>query len=261
MRPRLFASTARAGVSRLRGAALAAAFVAAGASSASASAFSVNPTQILLSAKTTSALLALRNESGEALRFQLAVFAWSQSPTGEMQLQPTDDVVFFPTLLTLAPRESRNVRVGLTAPPSALEKTYRIFVEELPPLAAPGATASVRVLTKMGVPIFFEPSKPDAQGRLQDVGLRDGIFTFTLSNTGTVHFLPQSVRVRGADRGGQRVLDESEEAWYVLAGTVRKFAVKLPAACAGATVLTVEVQVGTSMLRERLDVPPGACAP
>ena len=66
------------------------------ASSASAATFTVNPTQIFLSGKTTTALLTLRNDSDDSLRFQLTAFAWQQTPTGELSLTPTQDVVFFP---------------------------------------------------------------------------------------------------------------------------------------------------------------------
>ena len=100
--------------------------------SASAATFSVNPTQIYLSGRTTSALLTLRNDSTETLRFQLSAFAWNQSATGEILLEPTQDVVFFPALLTLKQGEERRIRVGSTVSPGAIEKTYRIFVEELP---------------------------------------------------------------------------------------------------------------------------------
>ncbi len=70
------------------------------APSASAATFSVNPTQIYLSGRATSSLLTLRNDSTEMLRFQLSAFAWTQSAAGEIELGPTEDVVFFPALLT-----------------------------------------------------------------------------------------------------------------------------------------------------------------
>ena len=227
-----------------------------------ASAFTVNPTQIFLTPKTTSALLTLRNESDETLRFQLTVFAWDQSPQGEMKLQPTQDIVFFPTLLTLAPKEERKVRVGASTTFAAAEKTYRIFVEELPP-QAPGTTqSSVRVLTKMGVPIFMQPAKTQAQGGLRDLTVKNGVFTFGVSNTGTVHFVPQSVRVRGMSGAGEVVLDKQVEGWYILAGGVRAYELKLPSPeCTKMTALSVEVQVGASTLKERLETPPAACNP
>jgi len=107
------------------------------AGSAWAGAFTVNPIRVVFSPDTHSALLLLHNRGTEALRFQLGVFAWDQSPNGEMQLTPGEDIVFFPSLLTLTPGGTRNVRVGPVTPFAATEKTYRIFIEELPPLATP----------------------------------------------------------------------------------------------------------------------------
>ena len=111
------------------------------AGAAAAATFTVDPTQIFLSGRTGSVLLTLRNESTETLQFQLSVFAWAQSPSGEMQLEPTEDIVFFPTLLTLKPKETRRVRVGSATPQEVREKTYRIFVEELPRSTTLAATA------------------------------------------------------------------------------------------------------------------------
>ena len=128
-------------------AAIALAAVLSSVSPVFASSFTVNPTQIFLAPRTTSALLTLRNESDETLRFQLTAFAWDQSAEGEIKLQPTEDIVFYPALLTLAPKESRNVRVGTATRFEAVEKTYRIFVEELPSQEAHDGQSAVRVLT------------------------------------------------------------------------------------------------------------------
>jgi fimbrial chaperone protein len=91
------------------------------AGAASAATFTVDPTQIFLSGRTGSVLLTLRNDSNETLQFQLSVFAWNQSASGEMLLEPTEDIVFFPTLLTLKPKDSRRVRVASATPQGVRE--------------------------------------------------------------------------------------------------------------------------------------------
>ena len=230
------------------------------AESASAATFSVNPTQIFLSGRTTSSLLTLRNESTEALRFQLTAFAWSQSAIGEIELGPTTDVVFFPALLTLKPGEERRIRVGSTVTPGNIEKTYRIFVEELPPTGEAAATAAVRVLTKMGVPIFVRPVKESAAASLAEVGLRDGTVHFSLQNIGTVHFVPQAITIRGLDREGKPAFEQQVASWYVLSGGRRDFDVAMPPAdCARAASVMIEVGLGATALKESLQTPGGAC--
>jgi fimbrial chaperone protein len=228
--------------------------------SAEAAAFSVNPTQIHLATRSASALLSLRNDSTQALRFELTVSAWSQSASGEMTLEPTKDVVFFPSLLTLKPGEERKVRVGTVVPPGAREKTYRIFIKELPPLEG-GTSAGVRVLTTMGIPIFVRPDKELSSAALNDLRHGGGTLQFALSNTGTVHFVPQKIAVTGfAD--GSPVFEQQVDGWYVLAATRREFSVPLPAGtCARLTSVLIHVEFASGSLEERLQTPGGVCAP
>jgi fimbrial chaperone protein len=225
---------------------------------ASAATFTVDPTQIFLSGRTGSVLLTLRNESNETLQFQLSVFQWAQSPSGQMQLEATDDIVFFPTLLTLKPMETRRVRVGSATVPDAREKTYRIFVEELPPTATT-AGAGVRVLTKMGIPIFVRPAREVATATLNDLRQQEGTLRFTLTNAGTVHVVPQSIKVRGLT-GSNTAFDGELEGWYVLAGGRREFEMTFPKnACAQVTSIVVDIQFASAKLQERLQTPNGVC--
>jgi fimbrial chaperone protein len=231
------------------------------AAPAPAATFSVNPTQIFLAGRTTSSLLTLRNDSTEMLRFQLTAFAWSQSAAGEIELQPTSDVVFFPALLALKPGEERRIRVGSTVAAAAAEKTYRIFVEELPPAGESAAGSAVRVLTKMGIPIFVRPAKEAASATLSELGVRDGTLHFVLRNTGTVHFVPQSISLRGIAADGRPAFEQELAAWYVLAGGRRDFDVALPPAdCGRAVSMVLEIRLGSTSLEETLQTPGGACA-
>jgi len=224
----------------------------------SAATFTVEPTQVVLSARSSGVLLTLSNGGDETLRFELSVFAWIQSPSGEVQLQPTEDIVFFPSLLTLGPHESRKVRVGSVTALGMREKTYRIFVEELPPPVPPAS--GVRVLTKMGIPIFLRPAKEVASATLSDLGQQNGTLRFSLSNAGTVHFVPKEVRVRGLV-GSTEVFDHLLNAWYILAGGRREFEMMAPQAdCAKVTAVVVNVQFGADTLEERLQTPNGVCS-
>ena len=58
------------------------------------------------------------------------------------------------------PGEQRNIRIGTAAPPGASEKTFRIFIEELPAPAAGssgGLPGQVTIRTRLGIPIFLGP--------------------------------------------------------------------------------------------------------
>lgn len=225
-------------------------------SQASAATFTVDPTQIFLSSRTGSVLVTLRNESMDTLSFQLSVFAWTQSSTGEMQLEPTQDIVFYPPLLTLKPSETRRVRVGTATGFDVREKTYRIFVEELPPAETP---KGVRVLTKMGIPIFLRPAKEAATATLSDVRQQDGLVKFTVSNVGTVHVIPRRITVRGL-AGSTTAFERELEGWYLLAGGRRDFETAAPkSGCTQVTSIVVDVQFDSGQVQEHVQTPNGAC--
>ena len=242
----------------VRALALAAMFLHATPETVPAATFTVNPIQVFLSRRAASALLTLRNESPDTLRFELTVFAWSQAPSGEMKLEPTRDIVLFPSLLTLKPSEERRVRVGHVTVPGAREKTYRVFVKEMPPIDGTSA-GGVRVLTNMGIPVFVRPDKEVATASLEALRQHDGRLEFVLANTGTVHVVPQRIRVRGL-AGTSQVFEQPLPGWYVLASSRRDFSVAVPAdTCRRLTTLTVHVEFGSASLEESLHTPGGAC--
>ena len=74
-----------------------------GRSAAEAATFTVEPTQIVFSGRSDQRAPDAAQREHRDAPFQLSVFKWTQSPSGEMQLEPTEDIVFFPALLTLAP--------------------------------------------------------------------------------------------------------------------------------------------------------------
>lgn len=229
---------------------------------ANASTFMVDPTQIFLTAGTSSRLLTIRNDSPETLRFQLTAFHWTQSARGEMELAPTEDIVFFPSLLMLGPKQERKVRVGAVTSFDATEKTYRLFVEELPPIEAEKEAPGVKVLMKMGIPIFLRGGRAESRGEITNLTLREGVLSFGLRNAGNVHFVPDHIQLKGLTASGQALINGRLDAWYVLAGGIREYEIMLPAPdCATVTSLAVEVRVDGSTLTNSLQTPGGVCAP
>lgn len=233
------------------------------AAPAGAADFIVNPIQIFFTGQAQSAILTIQNTSDEPLRFQLDAFAWTQEPNGQMRLAPTGDVIFFPRLLSLAPREQRIVRVGVSTPPGPVERTYRIFVEELPPLATQSAPpGQVRVLARMGIPIFVATRTAQPELRMAGLTVQPGHVLLELRNGGTKHVVPQRVLVRGVGANGEAVWQRELEGWYILAGDHRVFDIPLPRdECLRTRSIAVEVLPGEPPLTERFDVAPQACGP
>lgn len=235
------------------------------AGTAAASAFKVTPVRVTFNGPS-STLLTLKNDSEEALRFQISAFVWTQDAKGGIQLGSTDDVTFFPALLTLKPGEERKVRVATAVTPTDVEKTYRIFFEELPPLETPKekAGAQVRILTRMGIPIFVTPEKAVAEGKIENAKVQAGHLMFDVRNTGNMHFAVQSVKVHGVGSKGETLFDKQVEGWYVLPGSPRNYDLEIPAAdCPKLKTMTLEVQTDiagmTGPLKTEINVPSGSC--
>ena len=236
------------------------------AGNAAASAFKVTPVKVTFSGPS-STLLTLKNESDQPLRFQISAFAWQQDPKGEVKLQPSEDIAFFPALLTLGPGEERKVRVASTVGAEQVEKTYRIFFEELPGMDKPQTSgAQVRILTKMGIPIFVEPQKGYAQASIENVALKNGALGFDVRNSGSVHFALEKVKVRGLAVDGSTAFEQELDGWYVLAGSPRTYDVEVPPdACRKITSVSVEADTDITSLgnagtvTKTFEIAPGGC--
>jgi fimbrial chaperone protein len=224
----------------------------------------VSPVLIELSPQTPTALLTLRNDSPDRIRYEVQARAWRQSPQGEMILDPTTDVIFFPALLTLAPGEQRNVRVGTAAgvTPGEVERSYRIFVEELPPAVRPADATKVRVLTRVGIPVFLEPPKPAPRPEVTGMALAGEKLSFQIRNGGNVRAKPLAVRIVARGGRGEILSDKGIDVWYVLARGERLLDVVLPKErCAEARAVAVEVTLEGGSIRGELPAPRGVCAP
>lgn len=221
--------------------------------------FQVNPIRITLSPQSSSSLLTVRNDSSEKVRFQIGIFEWDQTSEGEMLLNPTEDLIFYPSLLAIDPGDERNIRVGTNKSIVASEKSYRIFVEELPP-ADNSNHKGIRILTKMGVPIFIQPTKQLVQAQLDHMKMGETAFSFEIRNTGNVHFFPRSIHVRGSGSQGETMLANQLQPWYILSGGVRKYSIEIPQKdCPKLQSLTVEVELEGKLLTEAFAMPLNVC--
>lgn len=224
---------------------------------ARAGALDVSPVSVELTGKARTALMTLRNGDGAPVRYQLRAHTWAQKPDGAMDLTPTRELVVFPPLLELAPGEERNVRIGTDAAPAATERTWRLFIEELPRAETAEDATRVKVLTRVGVPVFLAPTKAVERGELAFLS-RDGTrVRLALRNTGTVRLRPRSVRLALVAADGTSVLERSLDVWYVLAGGERVYEVDVPAeACARAATVVATAALERGVLEARAA---GAC--
>ncbi|MBI5599153.1 MAG: molecular chaperone, partial [Deltaproteobacteria bacterium] len=127
--------------------------------------FTVSPIRLFFDGQKTNAI-QVTNNSDEKLSLELSVYAWAEDEDAKDVFSPTQDIIFFPRMLTLSKGEERLVRVGLRAASGDKEKTYRIYFEEMPG-PSPQEGATVRTLMRAGVPIFVAPRKAGAAGAIE----------------------------------------------------------------------------------------------
>ena len=234
------------------------------AEAVSASTLRVSPVQVTLSAAAPSALLTVANDSDQPIRIQVSASAWDQDSSGQMLLTPTQDVVFFPMMLTIAPHQERRVRVGSTASYGSVEKAYRLFVEELPAAATPTGTGGfqIQVLTRMGIPVFLQPAEAKPETVVEFRGVSDQKLRYAIRNVGNAHVMVQSVHLHGAGAAGGPVFDTVAEGWYILAGGERAYEQALEAAdCAALQTLALDAATDRGALSTQLAVTRPFCEP
>jgi fimbrial chaperone protein len=227
-----------------------------------ASGFKVTPVKILLTRRVPTALLTLKNESDRTVRLQASVFAWNQDREGRMQLAPTPDIVFFPTVLSVKPGEERKVRLGTGVAFGPLEKSYRIFFEELPELERAGSSqgSQLQIRTRMGIPIFLQPNEPEKGSRIETMAALAGILRFSVRNTGNVHMNLRGIRVKGLGPMGDARFERESDGWYVLAGGSRDYEIEIPERrCSGIARYLIEAKVDEKDVRENLESSAASC--
>ena len=209
---------------------------------ASASNFTVTPTEVNLSTSATSALVTLRNGSKLPLRFEITLVSWSEDEHGKMTLTPSSDVTFFPKLVELTPGASRNIRIGINAGTARdVEQSFRLFVEELPDQSAPAANA-VALRTRVGIPVFVRPAKPSRTAAIESVSVENGKVLARVRNTGNLHISVDTISVKGTSGSGAPTFTKEGPGWYVLPGATRVFEVPMTATeCKATTSVAVEV--------------------
>ncbi|MEY4713067.1 MAG: sigma-fimbria biosis chaperone protein [Pseudomonadota bacterium] len=245
-------------------AALLAALSILGACPVHAGPFVVQPTRLELAASRPSGALVVRNEGLSILAFQVTGMRWTEDHEGREHYTDTDDLIYFPRRLTLPPGQSAVIRVGLRQPAGALEKTYRLFIEQLAMPGPPddGPQPRIHVLMRLGAPVFVASLAPRQQLALPAFTVDQGQVHWTLINEGSRHEVFQAIALRGLDATGTEVFRQEFNGRYFLAGALRRFRADLPAdTCPRIDHLVLEVRTEHSRISRQLQPGASACAP
>jgi fimbrial chaperone protein len=221
----------------------------------------VAPIRLDLGREAKSGVITVVNEAPEKLQVQLKAFEWTQDAEGKDRYEESADILFFPRILIFDKAEEKIVRAGIRMPAAAREKTYRLFIEEIPqPKKAEGVNVAIAI--RFGVPIFVKPLKEDARGEIEKIGMANATFQARVKNTGNLHFIVRSVAVKGKNLKGEEVFSTELGGWYLLAGASRLYETTLPReVCPEVVKVVVEVNTDKVPLTGELAADKTMCAP
>jgi fimbrial chaperone protein len=219
----------------------------------------VSPIRLDLGTDTRSAVLTVINEGTGRFQAQIKAVLWTQDGEGKDQYADTTDLVFFPRLMVFDKPEERVVRSGIRFPSGLTEKTYRLFIEEIPePRKSEGTNVAIAI--KFGVPIFVKPVKEQPKGEIERVELDKGTLRVTVKNSGNVHFVINSIKVKGKGSRGEETFSRELSGWYLLHGASRAYTTQIAKEICVATVrYDVEAATDRFVLSGRLDADKAMC--
>ena len=220
----------------------------------------VTPIRLDLGKDAKNSAVTVFNESEERLQVQMDAMEWTQDAEGKDRYKETRDILFFPRIMIFDRKGEKILRAGIKIPAIEKEKTYRLFIEEIPgPGKAQGANIAIAI--RFGVPVFVLPLKEDLRGEVMGIGMSAGTLRVPVRNSGNVHFLIQGIRIHGKNLKGAVIFSKELNGWYLLPGASRSYTADVPAdVCREIAGFDVEVRTDRLVLNGNLVADPSMCA-
>lgn len=229
---------------------------------ASAPSIELIPTTITVPAGESAGSVAIRNASDTAVGFRASALSWTNAGEQDMRLEPTEDLVVFPATLVIPPRDTRRIRIGARFGPVAIERSYRLILEEVG-LEPSSSSSGVTMRMRFSLPVFFQPKNRRTSVELGAPDLSRGRVRVTVKNAGRLHVTPRAFTIAGLDAAGARIWSRTLPAWYLLAGESRTYERDLTVDECGSTAsVTADIRFledGVAVLRKEHRAGPHAC--
>jgi fimbrial chaperone protein len=183
----------------------------------------VAPVMVVLRGDDNIASLRIRNGRARPIAFEVDVYSWGQR-NGEDVLTPTDEVLAAPGVFEVGAESEQVIRLGVVAPHTDVERSYRLILRELPSRRESGSVLGFTL--EMSLPVFVAPegARADVQSRvaMSDVGR-----VLLLSNAGSAHVQLSSVEdMDGGALDAPRYLLPGASAEIVLPRTARTIRIR-----------------------------------
>ncbi|MFZ3072978.1 MAG: fimbria/pilus periplasmic chaperone [Thermodesulfobacteriota bacterium] len=225
--------------------------------------FTISPVRVFIASGKKTDIVTIKNNSDDNLTVQMSAFLWEQDAEAKDVLTPTEEVILFPKIVIIKGKEERILRLGVKYPATDAEKTYRIFIEEVPePQEKQPEGAYLRTLMKIGVPVFVSPAKVKAEAIIDAKSLKNGVLSFSIKNSGNVHELVKTAHVEGFDAKDNEVFKKDLAGWYVHRGKAKPFSTEIPKdVCASVKMIKIKIDTDRTAISDRMDVSPDMCSP
>jgi len=163
----------------------------------------IYPLKILLSPDKKTDSITLANQGDTAIDIQASAKSWDMDEQGKFIETDIGDFVFFPRLLNIPPHQEKSIRIGYNGNFPPTEKSYRLILEELPPVRTPEQQAKDKVnsginwLMRLSVPMFAMPSAdiPAPELKIDEVKQTTGGWSVAVMNVGQYHVYIKKLRV------------------------------------------------------------------
>jgi fimbrial chaperone protein len=219
-----------------------------------AGSFEIDPVRLSLAPSERSEDFTVTNKTASDITFSVRTYVWSQSPTDELHLDDTDDVLAFPETFTVPAHSVQRVRVGLATPATGAERTYRLYISQLPNAPTASRGLHLAIVTRVGIPLFASPlaSESEANPVIANAVQSRSSAVVSLRNEGTIHLNPSDLTLTLVAADKSIVWKRSVPVWYVLAHSERALTVPIPeSACSRAASLRVAWSAGADRSSER----------
>lgn len=188
----------------------------------------ISPISLSVPADRKATEIWLRNNGQDVVHAQVRVYRWSQAQ-GEDVLTPDNALIASPPMVEIPAGKQqlvRLVRVGLLAKPAAVERSYRLLVDELPVQHQETSETSLRFVFRYSVPVFIAGTAEQKPELDWQVEISAGRAWLVVRNTGTRH--AQLADIAFAPPHGTAMVVLPGLAGYVLPGQYRRFKLSLP---------------------------------